>query len=430
MIILPPEIQVNITDFLPLKDVCSLLSTCSFFHNHEAIYRYLAKKFPCTPQIVAAGYSTFLLDAAGDVYACGSNASGQLGLGDTINRHKFTKIPDFGNVQKVISSGYHTFFIKTDNSIWACGWNMNGELGLGDKTQRLSPERVPVKSVKDITVHLSGTKFLMKNGTVLTCGWNSANESGLNDQENTLTPTPIKDLEGVMQIFAGSHHGFLVKEDNSIWCFGENFIGQLGLGHEKGCVKPTLVDVNDAQQIAVNGHHTFILKKDGSVLACGSNYFGQLGLKETVSNFSNVSSLTPVPGLETVINIVPGQYHTFFVEKNNIRSCGDLAFGKRGNQIHTHSLAELKLPEGTTACSQISAGEEHTIILTADNCVWGLGANSAGQLGLDSEIENVNEPTLLYKLPGPPSALLNKFKKISEDEEDNPLERNSAIKYK
>lgn len=421
MITLPPELQLRIIDYLSLKDTFNVLSTCRFFRNHEGILWDLAKKL-IYPQIIAAGNATFLLDAAGNVYVSGENLWGQLGLGDTQNRYEFTKIPHLGNVQKIISNGKHSFFIKKDGSVLTCGNNSCGQLGLGDTSDRFSPELVPINSVKDIAVNDGGTKFLLENGTVLTCGSHSAKELGLDDQEqDTTTPTPIENLDGVTQIFAGYGHTVLVKKDNSIWSFGENDLGQLGLGHKINCFKPTLVDVHDVQQIAVRSNKTVMLTTNGRVLACGSNYLSQLGLQET-----DVSSLTPVPGLEKVMNIVPGEYHTFFIENNHIRSCGDFSYGKRGNNV-SQFLATLDFPKGIASCYQISAGENHTIILTDDNQVWGLGCLSEGQLGLGSRKVSVEEPTFLFQLPGPTSALVNKFKKVSEAvshlEEDNQLEK-------
>ncbi|MGX4236244.1 hypothetical protein ACWJV2_19540, partial [Clostridioides difficile] len=63
------------------------------------------------------------------------NSSGQLGLGDTVNRNVFTKV-DIDNVKDVICGGNQTFVIKNDGGIWSCGSNSSGQLGLGDTVNR------------------------------------------------------------------------------------------------------------------------------------------------------------------------------------------------------------------------------------------------------------------------------------------------------
>lgn len=424
---LPSEIHLAITNFLSPKEVCSLISTCHFFYNHDAILWGLSKRL-VSPQIVAAGHSTFLLNEVGDVYVCGRNWFGELGLDHTKNNiGQFTQIPKVHHVQKIISNGNHTFFIKTDGSVWAFGHNTHGQLGLGNTTDQSIPVRVPLNSVKDIAVNLCATKFLMHDGTVLTCGLHSAKELGLGDQAiDTSEPTAIKDLCGVKEIYAGNYHTVIVK-DNSIWTFGSNKTGQLGLGSIdiQACFKPTKIDVSDIQQIAVKANQTFMIKTDGSVLACGTNYHGGLGLDIR----TGFTSLTPNTRLEQILKIVPGEYHTFFVGKEVIQSCGENNFNKRGTQTDSLSLAELKLPKEITACTQISAGEEHTLILTDDHQVWGLGSSKEGQLGIGTGIVNATptEPIFLLQLPRPISTLINKLKKLSHSEEDIQAENENLL---
>lgn len=79
----------------------------------------------------------------GSIWVCGNNASGQLGVGDEINRNSFVQIPDLkGTPIKQISAGdYHTVILDFRNNIWVCGKNGGGQLGLGDN----QPRNVPVK---------------------------------------------------------------------------------------------------------------------------------------------------------------------------------------------------------------------------------------------------------------------------------------------
>jgi alpha-tubulin suppressor-like RCC1 family protein len=71
-----------------------------------------------------------------EIYACGSNNNGQLGLGDTAHRSTLTQVGTDTN-WKSVSCGYQQILaIKTNGTIWACGLNHLGQLGLGDTANR------------------------------------------------------------------------------------------------------------------------------------------------------------------------------------------------------------------------------------------------------------------------------------------------------
>ena len=73
------------------------------------------------------------------MFACGSNASGQLGLGDNTRRNTFTAVPalPYGKVAKqVAAGGHHMMILAEDGTVFACGCNGCGQLGLGDTENR------------------------------------------------------------------------------------------------------------------------------------------------------------------------------------------------------------------------------------------------------------------------------------------------------
>ena len=80
-------------------------------------------------QIVIEGNNTFILKNDGNLWACGGNNYGSLGLGVTDQQNTFTQVTN--NVKEVFTSGYHTFILKNDGSVWSCGCNTYGQLGLG-----------------------------------------------------------------------------------------------------------------------------------------------------------------------------------------------------------------------------------------------------------------------------------------------------------
>ena len=80
------------------------------------------------------------------MFACGKNACGQLGMGDTTRRNTFTAVPALpdGKVAKQVVAGYsHTMILAEDGTVFACGDNSEVQLGLGDTTNRNTFTAVP-----------------------------------------------------------------------------------------------------------------------------------------------------------------------------------------------------------------------------------------------------------------------------------------------
>merc|ERR1739841_51650 len=79
----------------------------------------------------------------GDLYLFGGNVYGQLGLGDTNNRHKPIKHPSLSNIIDISKGGFQTFTKTSNNEIYAFGQNNYSQLGIKteDKNQ-LTPIRV------------------------------------------------------------------------------------------------------------------------------------------------------------------------------------------------------------------------------------------------------------------------------------------------
>jgi alpha-tubulin suppressor-like RCC1 family protein len=80
-----------------------------------------------------------------------------------------------------------------------------------------------------------------------------------------------------------------VRTDGTLWCWGDNAAGQLGLGSTTGQTSPTQVGSATTWSAASAGHkHTCALRTDGSVWCWGDNSYGQLGLGDSTRRTSPV----------------------------------------------------------------------------------------------------------------------------------------------
>src|SRR3990167_2764860 len=81
----------------------------------------------------SANYSVFL-DIAGNIYTSGNNEYGQLGLGDTADRHtpqKVNNIPPISCISCCNIAGGYLQIVDQEGRVWSCGDNRDGKLGLG-----------------------------------------------------------------------------------------------------------------------------------------------------------------------------------------------------------------------------------------------------------------------------------------------------------
>jgi alpha-tubulin suppressor-like RCC1 family protein len=235
---------------------------------------------------VFLGYS--LAGENGEVYACGRNTNGQLGLGDTNNRNTWTSVnvPILNGVVKTVIAGYyHSFLLLENGEVYACGYNNDGQLGLGDTGDRNIWTLVNVPGVVKTVIAVYWHSFLLlENGEVYACGDNRYGQLGLGNTNNrdTWTRINVPTLNGkVKTVIAGNFHSFLLLENGEVYACGYNYNGQLGLGDTTKRNTWTRINLptlnGTVKTVIAGGFHSFLLLESGEVYACGSNADGQLG---------------------------------------------------------------------------------------------------------------------------------------------------------
>lgn len=75
---------------------------------------------------------TTLFVKSGQLWGCGLNDKGQLGLGDSRQRNVFTRVKLPKRVLQATAGYYHTALITESGELWVTGGNTNGQLGLGN----------------------------------------------------------------------------------------------------------------------------------------------------------------------------------------------------------------------------------------------------------------------------------------------------------
>lgn len=201
----------------------------------------------------------------------------------------------------------------------------------------------------------------------------------------------------VPPISAGENHACAVKSDGSLYCWGNNDNGQLGLNSTSTAYYPAQVHgvsdsgyLADVIQSAAGSNHTCALKSDGTVYCWGYNWYGQLG------DGTQTNRLTPVQVhgednngyLTDVIEISAGEKHTCALKSDGTVYCwGMLWDGQAGSSGENNYFftPELVLdPSGLqnlSSVTQITSGYNHACGVASNQEIYCWGYNGYGQLG-------------------------------------------------
>ena len=290
-----------------------------------------------TSVAVGSGHSVALKND-GTVWAWGNNDNGQLGDGTLASRNTPAKLSGLAGMVAVAAGAGHTVVLKNDGTVWAWGSNSNGQLGDGSTTARYSPVQVVgLSSVTALAAGESHTVALKNDGTVWAWGNNSNGQLGDGSTVTRQLPVQVSGLSGttsgvVVAVAAGYDHTVALKNDGTVWTWGNNSNGQLGNGNITPNDIPVQVSsLSLVKAIAAGFGHTLALQSDGTVWTWGNNSKGQLG--NGLTNGAPLDSAIPVlvTGLPGVTDIAGG-YESSVVLKS--ASKGDGTFWAWGSNIN------------------------------------------------------------------------------------------------
>ncbi|MDI6897871.1 RCC1 domain-containing protein [Methanocella conradii] len=361
---------------------------------------YLIIIVPCNASsskvvaVAAYGSTSLAMMDTGTVWAWGDNYLGYI-------KNNMPQKIDVSDA-KAITAGYsHILILKNDGTVWAWGYNNEGQLGDGTSLTRAEPVQVTgLTNVQAIASGFAHNLALKDDGTVWAWGYNIYGQLGVGNCSHDIpSPIQIVSLSNVTAISTGDSTSFALKDDGSVWAWGENDHGQIGDGTNENKLIPIKVPINDIIDIASCGGHTLALKDDGTVLAWGRNCNGELGnggISEP-SNKSDRYQPDEIKGLSDVIAISAGQSHSVALKKDgSVWVWGENQEGILG--LGTVSGYDKNAPVLVTRLRDIiaiSAGSRHTLALKNDGTVWAWGNNRDGAVGVGVPQQYVSIPTMV-----------------------------------
>jgi alpha-tubulin suppressor-like RCC1 family protein len=232
------------------------------------------------------------------------------------------------------------------------------------------------------------------DGTVWTWGANSSGQLGMGDTTLRKVPTQVTTLSDVTQVASGLNHNAALKSDGTVWTWGLNNYGQLGDGTTTLRKAPVQVlSLTGMVGIACGDYFCLAVKSNGTVWGWGYNGKGQLG-----DGTSTTPRKTPVQStvLTSVATISAGTNHSLAVKtEGTVWSWGSNSVGQLGNGTQSTTLTMAPTQVATLApFTAVSASNNSSRALKSDGTVWAWGDNGNGQLG-DGTTENRLSPVPL-----------------------------------
>jgi alpha-tubulin suppressor-like RCC1 family protein len=298
----------------------------------------------------------------------------------------------------------HTCARKPDGTLWCWGWNLSGQIGDGT-TGGFQSVPVQVTSVGSAVAQIAlsgggdptdygvGHSCARKaDGTVWCWGQNKVGQLGeaASGDQHPL-PVQVGSLGSkVAEVTVGAGHACARKADGTAWCWGSNMVGQLGTGTPSNTPSPSPVQVTSlgasVAAISAGAITTCARKTDGTLWCWGGEGDGATMVQVAASLGS------------TIAEVAVGLWHNCARKLDGTLWCWGANYsGQLGDGTTTSKMAPAQVTSLGSSVLHVGVGWQYTCALKSDGTVWCWGSNALGQLG-DGTTENRLSPVQVASL--------------------------------
>jgi alpha-tubulin suppressor-like RCC1 family protein len=345
----------------------------------------------CTPTTIAAprmglgNVTTCVLNEAGEAWCWGGNSNGAIGDVVTGTARAPLRAPSFDGLS-LAAIDHRTCVVRNDRTVQCVGTNTYGQLGNGSTVD--SRTLVVVTGLTAVTA-LSlglGHSCAVSAGQVRCWGDNSSAQLGATTTATCGTmraacssvPLAVAGLSGVTGVALGSSHSCALLATGTVWCWGSNNQGQLGVnpvGLPSSRTPVMVTGLTGVTQIVAGVGHTCALSS-GVVRCWGGNTFGILG-DSGAARFSP----TTIP-VSNAVQLASTVHHACArLADGSLRCWGYDAYGQTGSGVMRPSTPVPVRPPGLPSAVDLQTGYWHTCMRSATRTTWCWGWNIQGQIG-------------------------------------------------
>ena len=283
------------------------------------------------------------------------------------------------------------------------GWGNNAAGQIGDNTTINKSSPVQVGSTSDNyyiaavggTTTNTATHAIRNDNTLWAFGQNASGQLGFNNLTPTSSPTQVGALSNWSSVSNGNIFSTAVKTDGTLWAWGLNNLGQLG-NNDTG---NPYIEVSSPIQIGAlstwlttssGAYFTLALKTGGTLWSWGRNNNGQLGHNDVTYR----SSPTQIGALTTWAFIKGGFAHSFAVKTDGtLWAWGRTELGCLGNNSTSPSQVNSPIQIGAlTNWLKMSAGDATSQAIKTDGTLWTWGNNNEGSVGNNAAPASISSP--------------------------------------
>ena len=344
---------------------------------------------------VSAGYNfTVAIDYFGRLWSWGENTNYSLGnIPFSVNVSSPTQIDTGSLTWGFVSAGYYSVGLLTGDPDPTPSPTASPS---PTPTLSISPTPSPTSTPSPTPTALPMPPFVTVGGNLYLAGDNTYGQLG---DETVISKSSI-----IQTISGGTDwnnfsltftNAGAVKDDGTLWCWGQNTFGALGDNSVVGASSPqqTISSTTDWFSVSTGYFCTFALKQNGTLWGWGLNAFGKLGDSTTVNKSSPIQVMDTYPyGWQSVS---AGYDHTVAVSLDGtLWSWGHNSYGELGNNSVENSSSPVQTSIAGVDWVQVTSGKHTTIALKKDGSIWAWGNNLLGEFG-NLTVQNSSNPVLV-----------------------------------
>ena len=322
----------------------------------------------------------------GNLWTWGNNANGELGTNDTTIRcTPVTTFAGGANWKQVSRTSNHTVAIKTDGTLWAWGYNGTGELGTNGGGSKVTPVTTFAGGTnwKQSSCGWFHTAAIKTDGTLWTWGSNGYGQLGTNGGSSNVPVQVFGNHTNWKQVSCGILETAAIKTDGTLWTWGRNPFGGLGTNDTTGRATPitTFAGGTNWKQITTGYNYITAIKTDGTLWTWGLNSVGQLGINDTTNRNTPVQVFGNHTNWKSVGDSINFSSISMAIKTDGtLWTWGSNGSGQLGINDTTNRATPVTTFAGGTNWKSVGGGNQTAAIKT-DGTLWTWGSNGYGQLG-------------------------------------------------
>ena len=274
-----------------------------------------------------------------------------------------TEPPVAAGSSALTSGDQFSCVIRPDRAVICWGDGRRGQLANGELSVITTPIATAIVGATQIDAGVRHACALLEDHRLVCWGDNSYRQLASTDMTPHPMPLEIVGLPApVEQLVLGANHSCVLLTDRSLWCWGRNTNGELGIPASSGVATPTHI-LDDVLEADAGEAFTCALRGDHSVWCWGMNNYGQLGDGTTIerSEPRGVASLT-------ADHISTGDKHACAVTAARYTCWGLNNNGELGDGTNTERHAP-STPSMLGGIVELEAGNDHNCALLDDGRV-------------------------------------------------------------